>query len=406
MKTLLLSEVFPPKTGGSGRWFWEIYRRLPRGEYVFAVGEDPRQSEFDATHDLATERLPLTMREWGLLSLAGLRGYFGNLRRLRSIVRRHGVSMVHCGRCLPEGVMALALKKLAGVPYLCYIHGEDVSTAANCREHAFLVRHVLAGAECCIANSRNTAKLLSQKWRLAAHRICVLNPGVDTNLFRPAQRCDAVRRKFGWENRRVVLTVGRLQQRKGQDMLIRALPAIKRKFPDVLYAIVGDGEQRSHLEQLARQLDVSGQVQFRGETTDEELIQNYQQCDLFALPNREIDGDIEGFGMVLAEAQACGKPVIAGDSGGTAETMRRGVTGYVVDCRTPEPLAGQIVSLLDDPARRDEMGSAARNHVVELLDWDALAGEADALFSRSELSRNLQAQESAEATVPARSLRE
>ena len=75
LNTLLVSDIFPPKTGGSGRWFWEIYRRLPRDFYVIAAGEDPRQEDFDRTHDLRLERLPLTMRAWGIVSLEGLRGY-------------------------------------------------------------------------------------------------------------------------------------------------------------------------------------------------------------------------------------------------------------------------------------------------------------------------------------------
>src|SRR5438132_2719320 len=102
MTIMLVSEKFPPRTGGSGRWFWEIYRRLPRGQVFVAAGEHPRQEEFDRGHDLRVARLPLTMREWGLLSREGLRGYAGAVRRLRRLVREHGVTTVHCARCLPE----------------------------------------------------------------------------------------------------------------------------------------------------------------------------------------------------------------------------------------------------------------------------------------------------------------
>ena len=149
-----------------------------------------------------------------------------------------------------------------------------------------------------------------------------------------------MRARLGWGERRVVLTVGRLQKRKGHDMMIRALPAIRRAVPDVLYAIVGDGEERAALEQLAEQEGVRQSVQFLGEVDDETLVRCYQQCDLFALPNRQVGGDIEGFGMVLLEAQACGRPVLAGASGGTAETMRVPETGRVVPCDRPQELAG------------------------------------------------------------------
>ncbi len=145
MNTLLLSEIFPPKTGGSGRWFWEIYRRLPRESYVIAAGEDPRQCEFDSGHDLRVERLPLSLRSWGIVSLAGLRGYWRSIRGLRRVVAAERIGMIHCGRCLPEGIMGLALKLSSGIPYACYVHGEDVGTAQYSREHRWLAASRIAG---------------------------------------------------------------------------------------------------------------------------------------------------------------------------------------------------------------------------------------------------------------------
>lgn len=383
VQTLLLSEIFPPQTGGSGRWFWEIYRRLPRENVVVAAGTDERAEAFDATHDLRVERVPLTMSTWGVASPAGFKGYWGAVRRIRKIVRREKPAMIHTGRCLPEGVMAMALKLLTGTPYLCYVHGEDVNTAWSSRELTFLVRRALRKAEYCIANSRNTAKLLTADWGLPEERVKILHPGVDTSQFAPEPRDEELRREMGWHDRQVVVTVGRLQKRKGQDMLIRALPQIREAVPDVLYSIVGHGAERESLEQLAAELNVQNHVEFRGETTDAELANCYRQCDLFALPNREIDGDIEGFGMVLLEAQACGKPVLAGDSGGTAETMTPGETGIVVDCTKPEPLAQAVCELLTDEKRREEMGRAARRWVVEHFDWSSLAEQAAEMFGMS-----------------------
>src|SRR5262249_58439500 len=106
MKTvtdLLISEVFPPKNGGSGRWFWEIYRRLPREGVVIAAGQNPQQEEFDRSHDLRVVRMPLTMSAWGLRSWQGLKGYWRALRRLRPLLRAEGGGRIHCGGCLPEG---------------------------------------------------------------------------------------------------------------------------------------------------------------------------------------------------------------------------------------------------------------------------------------------------------------
>ena len=134
--------------------------------------------------------------------------------------------------------MCLALRWLTGVPYLCYVHGEDVAAAATSREQRFLARRVLRRAACVIANSHNTERILLDEWHLPTERVRVLHPGVDTERFVPAPRDYGVRGRLGWGERRVVLTVGRLQKRKGQDMMIRALPALRRAVPDVLYAVL------------------------------------------------------------------------------------------------------------------------------------------------------------------------
>jgi phosphatidylinositol alpha-1,6-mannosyltransferase len=320
------------------------------------------------------------MRQWGVRSWEGLLGYGRAIRLLRRLVRDRRVGMVHCGRCLPEGVMALALKWSQRVPYLCFVHGEDIGTALNSREQKALVRRVLRGAACCIANSRNTARLLREQWNIEPEQIQVLNPGVDTNYFVPAPRDPQARRRIGWDERPVLLTVGRLQRRKGHDMMIRALPSIRARLPNVLYSIVGDGEEREMLGLLAREHGVEAHVQFLGNIADSELLCCYQQCDLFALPNREIEGDIEGFGMVLVEAQSCGKPVVAGRSGGTADTMHVGATGELVPCESPEPLSETVVRLLLDAPLREKMGGQARRWAVAHFDWELLATQARDLF--------------------------
>ena len=380
MKTLLLSEIFPPQNGGSGRWFHEIYSRLPRENVVVVAGEHPLQSTFDSTHGMNLYRLTLTMPQWGLRSLSALRDYWRLFRSVRRVVKHENVTQLHCGRCLPEGWLAFMMKKLCRVPYVCYVHGEDVESAATSRELSWMVQRILASADYLIANSQNTARLLTENWSLPEAHVRVLHPGVDTSRFVPAARSESVRSELGWKDRTVVLTVGRLQERKGHDVMIEALSTIREAVPNVLFAVVGDGEQRDRLKQLVQQHGVVDQVQFLGEVDDETMIRCYQQCDLFALPNRQVGRDIEGFGMVLVEAQACGRPVLAGASGGTRETMDIGRTGVVVSCEKAETLATEVTRLLLDRGGLEEMGSAARPWVVEHLDWNALSKQAAEQF--------------------------
>jgi phosphatidylinositol alpha-1,6-mannosyltransferase len=163
--------------------------------------------------------------------------------------------------------------------------------------------------------------------------------------------------------------------------VIRALPAVRKQVPDVLYAIVGKGEEEACLRGLAVECGVADAVQFLGPIADEQMTKCYQQCDLFVLANRTVGADIEGFGMVLLEAQACGKAVVAGDSGGTGETMRVPDTGRIVNCDGPEKLADVLTALLNDPAELAAMGRRGRGWVEERFDWPQVAARAAEVFS-------------------------
>lgn len=392
MATLLISEIFPPKTGGSGRWFWELYRRLPREDFVIAAGLDPRQEPSTTNYDVRLHRIPLTVSDWGIFSFEGGRGYLRALWAVLRIIRSGSFTEIHCARCLPEGWIAWLIKQAFHIPYVCYAHGEEVNLKSagedanglfSSRQLRWMMRRILQGVKFVIANSQNTEQILKDAWNLPDGRIRILHPGVDTKRFIPAARDQAVRALLGWADRRVVLTVGRLETRKGHDQMILALHTIRKMVPDVLYAIVGDGERRRFLETLVENEGLKDHVQFLGELDDNRLISCYQQCDLFVLPNREVGESIEGFGMVLLEAQACGKPVIAGASGGTSETMRISQTGRVISCDGPEKLEAAVVELLSDPDLRTRMGQAARRWIVERFDWTVLSRQAKALFEQA-----------------------
>jgi phosphatidylinositol alpha-1,6-mannosyltransferase len=379
-KSLVICRVFPPEVGGSGRWFWEIYSRQPAAEVCVAAGLHPASAEFDKNCPFEIDRLPLDVPSWGLVP-SGFGAYAGNFARLLAIARRRRARALHAGTILPEGFLAWLVQRRTGLPYLCYVHGEEIPVVAGSRELSWMARRVLRGAHTIVANSENTRRMVVERWSDVREKVVVVTPGVDAARFRPAPPSAAVREKLGWGGRTVVLTAGRLQERKGHDMLIRALPAVRRAVPDVLYAIVGDGDRRPALESLAAELNVQDCVRFYGEMGDDGLIECYQQCDLFALPNREVNGDFEGFGMVLVEAQACGRAVLAGASGGTAETLSPGETGRLVNCDRPETVAETLMAMLADRDNLERMGEAARRWAVERFDWPFLATRAASVFA-------------------------
>jgi phosphatidyl-myo-inositol dimannoside synthase len=381
VRILVLAQVFPPRRGGSGQWLWELYRRLGAETHVVAGGTDGDQV-FDRSSGLSTERAPLDFSTWGISSFGGVRQYWRTFSRVRRVAGRIGADAIHCGKSLPEGLIGAALNRLSGLPLLIYVHGEELTLAAASRELRRLTGMVLRRAETIVANSHHTKRLLVDSWSASPQNVVVMHPGVDTTKFVPVPPNADVRRRLGWTARRVILTVGALQKRKGQDMMIRALPAIRTRCPDVLYSIAGEGWERQYLEELARSCGVHDAVQFRGAPAEAELIESYQQCDVFALPNRQVGWDFEGFGIVLLEAQACGRVVITGRSGGTGETLQVGRTGEVVPCEAPEELAAVTASFLEDSERRSVMGANARQWVCERFDWNVLSRQARELFTQ------------------------
>jgi phosphatidyl-myo-inositol dimannoside synthase len=380
-RILLLSQILPPLVGGSSRYFWEIARRIPRDDLVVVTDDVTGATEFDTTHDVNVVRMPLQLRDTGFVSPRGLLGYWRLARDIAAVCRKRDVSAIWCGRCVPEGWIGFLVGQMTGLPYYVSAHGEEVTLpdpdaktgVMTSRQHRWMGRQVFGWAAGVFANSENTRRILRSSWDLLDSQIITLTPGVDADFYHPVARSAEVRRGLGWGDRPVVLTVGRLHTRKGHDQMIAGLAAVRRRMPDVLYAVVGDGPERSRLARLAHEHGVADHVRFHGEADERTVLRCYQQCDLFVLPNRQVGSEIEGFGMVLLEAEACGRPVVAGASGGTAETMRQPDTGVLVDCTDPHLLAEVVADLLADPTRRAAMGRAARVWAADRFGWGSLA---------------------------------
>ncbi|HEX4358320.1 MAG TPA: glycosyltransferase family 4 protein, partial [Pseudonocardia sp.] len=203
-----------------------------------------------------------------------------------------------------------------------------------------------------------------------------LPPGIDTDRFAPDPAARAeLRARYGLGDRPVVGCVSRLVARKGQDVLIAALPAIRRRVPGAALLLVGDGPYHDRLRRLAVQHGVEEHVVLTGPVRWDELPAHHAVADVFALPCRTRGRglDVEGLGIVLLEAAATGLPVLAGDSGGAPETVRRGETGQVVSGRDPVAVADALVELLADPDRARAMGAAGRAWMRRDWQWKGSA---------------------------------
>lgn len=259
----------------------------------------------------------------------------------------------------------------AAMPLVNYLHGEELTMRVSPR---LLMPHMrrwqmqsIRQAELNVAVSAYTAGLTQKLAGAAIERIAVLPNFVDTKRFRVSGRRQELRARLGWETRRVILTLARLEPRKGIDQALRAMAQLQRedKLPtEWIYVIAGRGKEQPALERLSRELGIAERVAFRGFVPDDEVAELYEAADVFLQPNREIDGDTEGFGIVFLEASACGLPVIGGIAGGTADAIEEGVSGFRVDGESVEAIAQALRRLTGDAELRERLGAQGAARVA------------------------------------------
>jgi phosphatidylinositol alpha-1,6-mannosyltransferase len=262
------------------------------------------------------------------------------------------------------------------IPFIVFAHGNEILETIQKKSKRQQLALRLANRV--LASSRYTAGI-AQQAGADPERIRVRWPGCDSDFFRPMVAKDDLRQKLlgARHSDRVILTVGNLVSRKGQDMVIRALPALCRRVPDLVYMIVGDGPCRGELERLAMDLGVRDRVTFVGRVPDEDLPDLYALCDVFVMASRERleENDVEGFGMVLLEASACGKPVVGGRSGGVPDALADGVSGLLVDPLNPEEITEALASLLTDHDLATHLGEQGRLRVVHEFQWGRVSDD-------------------------------
>ncbi len=363
----LLTENFPPALGGSSALFAQIYQRLPLPGAVVIAAREAGAASAESWGQARVVRTLDRMPTWGV---AGWRGYRAMTRALRAESVGPD-TVIHCGRALPEGLAARLWSARAGSPYVCWVHGEELGYAAQSRELTWWMRHVHRHAAALLANSDNSRRLLQQVG-VPADRIHVVHPGVVATAP-DADAVSGLRRRLVGPDGLLLLSVGRLERRKGHDLVIKALPAVRHRHPGLRYVVVGDGAERARLEALAAEVGVGDQVLFEGAVAADALPGYYAACDLFVLPNRAIGGDVEGFGMVFLEAASAGRAAIGGNSGGVPEAIAAGQTGTLVSGEDVGELERAIEALLSDPHRRAQMGELGRARVRAEFTWDSAA---------------------------------
>ncbi|GGN03540.1 phosphatidylinositol alpha-1,6-mannosyltransferase [Actinoplanes campanulatus] len=372
MRTLLVTNDFPPRPGGIQQFVHNLAVRQPAGSIVVYSSTWRGAAAFDAEQPFEVVR-----EDTGILlptpSVA---------RRAAALARAHGCDRVLFGAAAPLGLLAHGLRRDAGVERAVGItHGHEIGWAALPGARGLLRR---------IARGNDVITYLGEYQRTRLDRalhgrteLRRLAPGVDVEKFHPGVDGEAVRRRHGLTGRPVVVCVSRLVPRKGQDMLIRALPEIRRRVPGAALLLVSGGPYRKTLERLARENDVEADVVFTGSVPWAELPDHYAAGDVYAMPcrTRAAGLDVEGLGIVYLEASATGLPVVGGDSGGAPDAVREGETGYVVGGTDVPAIAARVAELLGDPVRAKAMGEAGRAWVEREWRWEKQAARLTGLLA-------------------------
>ncbi|TDD14864.1 glycosyltransferase family 1 protein [Kribbella turkmenica] len=359
MTVLVVTNDFPPRQGGIETFVRSLCDELP--EVVVYTSRSPGDTTYDAD-------LPFTVVRDRTAVLLPTPRVTRNAVRL---MRAHGADRVLFGAAAPLGLMGPALRRAGARRIVAMTHGHETWWAGVPGARQALRRIGDAADTLTTVSSWCEEQIAPALSPAAVRRMRRLTPGVDTDRFSPECGGEEVRKGLGLEGVPVVACVSRLVPRKGQDTLIRAWPRVLAAVPSAVLLLVGGGSDRARLEALAESTGVASSVVFTGPLPWTDIPPYVDAADVFAMPcrTRRFGFEPEALGIVMLEASATGKPVVVGDSGGAADTVRHGETGYLVDPYYPPAVALRLVELLTDPAQAKAMGEAGRGWAREHWSW-------------------------------------
>lgn len=370
-RVLFMTDAFLPHAGGARVYYYNLLRELVDNsltELTVLTKKVPGWKEFDEAQSGSTFRIvrcgrPLEnwkYQQWPKLAIP--------LARALPLLLQRSFDLIHFGDLFPQGVLSLWFKRALGIPYVAYCHGEEI-TQTDGRRYQPRVRDAIFREADTVIAANEFARQNLLRTGVSAERIEKVMPGVDCARFQPMMPQLEFMDHYRLQGKQVLTTVARLVPRKGHRLVLEALRNLSQEFPDLVYLIVGSGPEELRLRQMAADWNLADRVRFTGFVTNEDLPDCYNAADLYVMPNSEENGDLEGFGMAFIEANACGKAVIGGRSGGTAESILEGQTGLRIDPGDPGELIAALRFLLRDSAARERMGTAGLARARSDFSW-------------------------------------
>jgi len=374
-RVLLVTNDFPPRPGGIQAYLEALTTNLAEmGEHTLTVYAPrwKRAEQYDSSAPFEVVRHPGTL----MLPVPDVDA------RMRELIAAHDVDTVWFGAAAPLGLLARRARQAGVDRVVASTHGHEVGWSMLPVARSAL-RRIGEDSDVVTYISRYTRDRFASAFgpRTALEH---LPPGVDAERFRPDASARAeLRARYRLGERPVILCLSRLVPRKGQDMLIRALPTIRSRIDGAALVIVGGGPHLPTLRRLASSVDAADHVIFTEGVAPAELPAHHAMADVFAMPCRTRGAglDVEGLGIVYLEASASGVPVVAGQSGGAPESVQEGRTGFVVDGRSIDQIADAVSRILKDPDLAARMGAAGRQWILERWRWQTHAARLATLLA-------------------------
>ena len=375
-KILLVTNDLGPRAGGIESFVLGLLERVEPNSVVILTSKQKNSDPFD--QELMNKYGAVVIRDRSKILLPTPR----TTRKAIKILKKYQATTVWFGAAAPLALMAKGLRKAGAANIVALTHGHEVWWAKL---------PVFRNAIAKISRDVDTLTYLGDFTKNAmlpvisdTSKLVKIAPGIDVKHFSPSEIDLKLIEKYRLQNRRVIVSVGRLVHRKGQDKLIEAMPEVLKKYPDAVLLLVGQGPIKSMLEKLIRHHGLENHVIFTGRIQFADLPKYIQLGEIFAMPSRDrfFGLEVEGLGIVYLEASACGVPVIVGKSGGAPDAVIENKTGLSVDGTNPKEIAEAVCKLLSDKKLAKQMGDEGRKWVVENWRWEIWSDKFNKLLSR------------------------
>ncbi|CAN2163457.1 RfaG Glycosyltransferase [Candidatus Nanopelagicaceae bacterium] len=362
---LFVTNDFGPRAGGIETFVIGLIERRPFGSTIVYTSSQEGSADYDA--QWLRKYGVVVIRDRAKILLPTPRVAF-NLAR---IIKERDIKVAAFGAAAPLALLSASMKRAGVTKTVALTHGHEVWWA-KVLPFTWAIRRIGSTVDTLTYLGEFTQHAISQSLSASAGKAMVkIAPGIDVDHFAPVDSA-ALRKELSIEDKKVIVSVGRLVHRKGQDHLIEAMPEILKSVPDAHLLMVGKGPYLEHLAKLVAINKLENHVSFIGRIQYEDLPKFICAGDVFAMPSRSrLAGlEVEGLGIVYLEASSCGLPVIAGSSGGAPDAVIDGVTGFVVDGTDNEQIAKAAIELLNDPEKAQQMGTAGRQWIIDNWRWE------------------------------------